>query len=171
MAIHYWLRDATGTVVEVAGRIRALTEDDSVNAEEGSVGMFRVEIDDPDGTYRVGGHRLFYVTEDTADPMDQILALGYTQERVISRGDLVEGYGTSGRVIAVDVADANTILSRRVMTGSDANRPAETDVARVRWLVMTNEASLIVDSRYLDDSGPKNMDAACLLYTSPSPRD
>lgn len=160
MAIKYYVRDATGTVVEVAGRIRALTTDSTVNAEEGSVGMFRVDIDDPDGSYRVGGHRIFYVVETDADPMDQIIAIGYTQERVISRGDLVEGMGTGGRVISVDVADLNTILSRRVMTGADANRPAETDVERVRWLVMTNEAALIIDSRYLDGSSPKNLDAA-----------
>lgn len=159
MAIRYYLRDATGTVVEVAGRIRALTADTSVNAEEGSVGMFRVEIDDPAGTYRVGGHRLLYVVETDADPMDQIIAFGYTQERVISRGDLIEGIGTGGRVISVDVADLNTILSRRVMTGADAKRPAETDVERVRWLVMTNEAALVVDSRYLDGSSPKQMEA------------
>lgn len=159
MAIKYYVRDATGTVVEVAGRIRALTTDSTVNAEEGSVGMFRVDIDDPDASYRVGGHRIFYVVETDADPMDQIIAIGYTQERVISRGDLIEGVGTGGRVISVDVADLNTILSRRVMTGADAKRPAETDVQRVRWLVMTNEAALIDDSRYLDGSQPKMMDA------------
>lgn len=160
MAIRYYLRDATGTNVEVTGRVRALSADFSVNAEEGSVGMFRVEFDDPDGTFRVGGHRGFSVNEDEAPLGDQRVVSGYTQERTIGRGDLVEALGTGGRVIAVDVADLNTVLSRRVMTGSDANRPAESDVARMQWAVLTNEASLIDDSRYLSTASPVLMDAA-----------
>lgn len=159
MTIHYYIRDAAGAMVEVT-RVRALTEDDSLNAEEGSVGVFRFAIDDPDGTTRVGGHRRCYVIEDEVIGDDQRIADGFTQERVISRGDLAEGLGTGGRVITVDVADLNTILSRRVMTGDDANRPAETDVSRMQWAVLTNEGSFIGDSRYLSEANPVMMNAA-----------
>jgi hypothetical protein len=65
----------------------------------------------------------------------------------------------------VTVNDINTLLARRIMVGSDCNRPAETDVERLQWLTGTTEQSFIDDATtFLDTSGPVNMDAADYRY-------
>jgi hypothetical protein len=45
------------------------------------------------------------------------------------------------------------------MVGNDCNRPAETDIQRLAWLLSTNEISPIGDDTYVNTSGAVPMDA------------
>ena len=58
-----------------------------------------------------------------------VIYVGYTADRGISRG---EYRSDTSRVWAINLVDINTVIDRRVMTGSDANRPAETLAAAIR---------------------------------------
>lgn len=137
-------------------RVRIYTLDVTQNAEEGSVATSTVLIDDPNGNLDIVGHRIFAVQETSITGDDEFVYVGYTAERKIIRGPYRNGVGRQWEVQLVDI---NTVLERRVMTGSDANRPAETDVQRVQWLEATNEGHLIADTRYLFTANPVNMDA------------
>ena len=61
-----------------------------------------------------------------------------------------------GRVWSVSHTDANTYWQMRVMVGQPtANRPAETDVERMQWLLATNEVAWALDDDDLRlDGGP-----------------
>src|SRR3990167_4797848 len=72
-----------------------------------------------------------------------------------------------GRRWTLTVADTNSLLSRRLITGADGERPAETDVARVQWLLDSNDAYLSNPqdnwenpSPYVDTTGAVSMSAA-----------
>jgi hypothetical protein len=62
------------------------------------------------------------------------------------------------------LTDINTPLGRRIMTGDDCNRPAETDVERIGWLIATTEQNFIDDTTLVDTSAPVAMDAADYRY-------
>ncbi len=65
----------------------------------------------------------------------QRLFTGYTGLRSIQRGQGDSLRTGAARRISVTLDDINSFLSFRVFTESDANRPAETDLARIRWLL------------------------------------
>lgn len=152
----YKFRAPNGTITDITSYFQLYTLDVATNAEEGSVAQSTVRADDPSGAFDIVGHRIFQITEDTATSSNTHIYVGYTAARRISRGDYRT---TTARVWDIDLVDLNSVLARRVMNGSDANRPAETDVARVQWLLGTNEASIIDDSLYLNTSGAVSMDA------------
>lgn len=154
-----WRQLDGGPIEVIDGRIRLNSVTTTVNAEEGSSGSWTVEIDDPDGDFDIVGHRCFVVWETDAPAGNQVIAVGYTQRRRVKHGDQ-SNLTETARVWEVDVWDLNTVLGRRIMTGSDCKRPAETDVARMQWAVLTNEAGLIDDDTYLSTAGPVDMDAA-----------
>jgi hypothetical protein len=159
MTLRYAWRNGDGDVEEFTDKVRNLTLNAAHQTEEASHATYTVLVDDPGGTFDVTGHRIIAIWEDDAsDEDDQYLAIGYAQRRRYSRADLIEGMGTGGRVIEIDVFDLNTILSRRVFRSGEADRPAETDVARMQWIRGTVEASLIDDDRYLSTATPVSMD-------------
>lgn len=158
MTTRFAWRNLANEIEEIEGRVRVRKLKAVHAVEEGSSPIWQVEIEDPDGDFDITGHRPFVVWDDEAeDPDDQYLAIGYTARRTWKRGP-AELTGAA-RVIVVDVADLNTVLGRRIMTGSDCKRPAETDVERMQWAILTNEAGLIDDSTYLSTASPVNMDA------------
>jgi len=158
MAPVYKFRSPAGVISDITTYFRLYKLDVATNAEEGTVAQSSIQADDPTGAFDIVGHRIFEVLEDTATGSNTQIYVGYTAGRRISRGDYHRT--SAGRVWDIDLVDINSVLSRRVMTGTDANRPAETDVARVQWLMTTNEAAIIVDSLYLNTSGGIAMDAA-----------
>lgn len=154
----YRFRNPAGVITDITSYFRLYDLDVSTNAEEGSVNQSTVTADDPTGAFDIVGHRIFEVLEDTATSSNTQIYVGYTAARRIHRGESTKT--AAARVWDIDLVDLNSVLSRRVMTGTDANRPAETDVERVRWLLSTNEAAIIDDSLYFDTSGAVPMDAA-----------
>lgn len=160
MSLEYYYRlpdGELGTVTDLNDdRVRLYTLDVTANAEEGSIGVSEVTLDDPEGDLTIPGHRVFGTLE-TALGSNGFVHVGYTGERKVNRGPYRIG---PGRQWKVQLTDINTVLDRRLMVGSDAKRPAETDVQRVLWLEATNEGDLIDDTRYLSTGSPVDMDAA-----------
>lgn len=157
MGVRYYVRAASGLNVEITDRIRDETLRVTSSAEQGAVAASEIVIEDPLGDIIIGGHRVIRAMESAAPVNDQIIWMGYTAERRIKRGNMPTAGGA--RLWEVSLVDINTILSRRLMEGADANRPAETDVARVQWVEATNEGSLIDDTTYLSTANPVAMDA------------
>ncbi len=155
----YWFRNEDGDLEEFTDRVQEGwaanpgTDGLVMNAEEGSVGSCSLKVEDPDGDWDFPrGHREVLVLEDD----DSVVYAGYTWVRTFERDLKRTG---AARVIIMDHVDLNTLLERRIMVGSDCNRPAETDVARITWLLSTAEASFITDDLYFSTDGPVNMDA------------
>ena len=109
------------------------------NAEEGSVGMSTLVVDDSAGNLTLKGHRRIYFVETSAPSGQQVIGNTYIGTKTIERGDWV--VGPLARTFSVQLADANTLIGRRLMVGGDANRRAETDVQRVQWLLTTTAAN------------------------------
>lgn len=167
MAWRYYYRDNDGVVTELTPNRVQVSYDPNhpgtdgfvMNAEEGSVGTSAITVNDPSGNFEVNGLRVFIVKETACagDAYDGIVYDGYTWVRTYSRD--VERVG-AGRTIEMQLSDINTLFERRIMVGADNNRPAETDVERITWLLSTSEASFIGDQTYFSTSLPTNMDAA-----------
>lgn len=160
MGLHFYVRSQDGTVTEYdAGRFRFLDLSVTQNAEEASVGTSSLVIHDPNGDLDIIGHRVFGIKEDAvAAASNQFVYVGYTAERKVRRGD--SELTGAARVWEVTLTDVNTVVDRRIMLGADANRPAETDVARMNWLLGTNEASRIDSTIYVSQANGVAMDKA-----------
>lgn len=130
----------------------------TLNAEEGSVGMSSLVVDDPSGNLVLNGHRRIYFVETAAPTGQQVIGNTYVGKKAVSRGDW--RVGPLARTYSVILADANTLISRRIVVGSDGSRPAETDVQRVQWLMTTTEANEFNGSTtYISTDSPISMDA------------
>lgn len=158
MTLRYWVRETTGgNLLEVTGRVRNYILDVTAKAEEGSVAISSIVIDDPLGDLVILPHKIFAIEETEAETStNRFVYVGYTGTRTISRGPYLTG---PGRIWTVELVDINSVLSRRVMTGGGNSRPAENDNTRVQWVENTSEGSLIDDDRYLSSSNPVAMDA------------
>ena len=172
MTLHVIYSNATGTTQDLAAldAIRLASPMDggeqgvslTANAEEGSVAISTLLVDDPGGTLNLVGHRRVYVYESAEDPLNQMIWTGFLGDRTVTRGE-GEFVLSADRRWSAALVEGNTILSRRIITGADGNRPAETDVARVTWLVASSYLSTVDNALgYLDTSGPIAMEAADL---------
>ena len=163
MALRWKLYRANIPEVDISDRVRADTISVRANAEEGSVPLSTIVVDDPDGSIDIPG--LFYTIdgyETEAPALDQRFYRGFVADRTVSRGESDKSYRTTdARQWAVQAADPNSLLSRRLLLGTDANRPVETDVARVQYLMTSPEMTTvgITNSTYIDTSGAIQMDA------------
>jgi hypothetical protein len=167
MSLRYYYRDNDGDLQEiltaddgVPGQfVRRMTISASASAEEGSVGTFELTVDDDDATFNVRGHRRVHIVEDAAagDAYGGVVWAGYTGDRDVFRGPKQIG---AERQWTLHLHDANTILDQRINVGNDHDRPAETDIERIRWILNTNEMLRVEnDETYIDDSDPVDMDA------------
>jgi hypothetical protein len=157
MSLTHFYRTDSGDILEITDYVRLYTFETTMQAEEGSHGTSVVTVDDPDGSLTIGGHRLFYSMETAATGSNAVTYVGYTADRDVNRGPYRNGVG---RVWDVSLVDVNTVLERRILTGSSANRPAETDVARMQWLFGTEEADIIDNvTDLVDVTGAVAMDA------------
>jgi hypothetical protein len=159
MSLHYYFRNADGDLEEITHRMRKYALTVTERAEEGQPASSTVLIDDPDGDFEIVGHRLFVIEEDEYPGDDNIIFEGYTYDQTIRRGDTHRT--GAAREWEVRLVDVNTVLSRRMLTedDDDADRPAETDIERLEWLISIHATELIDDTRYLDSTGPVDMDA------------
>jgi hypothetical protein len=165
MAFKYHFRDDGGDLVEFTSRVQLGfsehpgTDGLVMNAEEGSVGTSQLRVEDPNGDWDFPkGHRLVIVTEDecAGDDYGTAVYVGYTAARTFERDLNRTG---AARIITMDLVDINSVFERRIMAGAENNRPAETDVERITWLMTTNEAALIDDYLYFSTDDPVDMDA------------
>jgi hypothetical protein len=153
------------TSEDITDRVRLYTLDVTQNAEEGSVALSTITIDDPDGDYEIKGFRRLRIVE-TAMASNSLMANLWIVDRKIVRGP----YKTqAGRQWVCSVADMNSVPEFRIFHGTTANRPAETDVARIQWLMTTSElGSRVTNSQYINTSGAVPMDAVDYRGQKPS---
>lgn len=164
MPLRWQLTHGPSNTRDVSGNVRANTTSVKINAEEGSVAISAIVVDDPSGVLDIGGMHGFNATEtDVASATDNSFYRGFVADRGIDRGAADKSFRTgAARQWAVNSADHNERLSRRVLLGADANRPAETDVARVQYLMASPEMSTvgITESGYINTGSSVAMDAA-----------
>ncbi len=159
MSLVYWLQEPGGTLLDVTDRCQFDMEE---KAEEGSVAVNTLVIDDPLGDLDIFGHRILAVEETTAvDEDDRFVFVGFIGTVKTIRGPS-DRTGTARQYVC-EVSDANTILSRRVMRGDDNDRPEETDNERIEWVLTTHESNAIDDTRYVTSGDPWDMDEADYL--------
>jgi hypothetical protein len=157
--IHDYRNDA-GDIVDIIDRVNRLDVEHSQNAEQGTIATCELPVDDPDAAFAISGHRIVTARETAidaeSDPWGGYAWIGYSAERGIQRNEMRTG---AERGYAIQLADLNTVLERRLLLGTDCNRPAETDVERMTWLAGTNEMLLIDDTTYLSSEDPVDMEA------------
>jgi hypothetical protein len=165
VSFRYWYKNDDGDLVEFTDRVQVGwaanpgTNGLVMNAEEGSIGVCEIRVEDPDGDWAFPrGHRIVYVVEEDAeyDDFGGVVYKGYTAARTFERDIMRTG---AARIITMQLQDINIVFDRRIMAGSENNRPAETDVERIAWLLTTNEAALIDDDFYFSTDDPVDMDA------------
>lgn len=157
MSLHHIYSDTVGSTVDITAYCRLYRWSATTDAKEGSVGRSSVVVDDPDAILDFIGHRRYYAYEDLAAASNQVVYNGFIQNAKVSRGPYRTG---PGRIWTLELADQNALLHRRLMNGVDANRQAETDVARMTaWNSMT-ESNTIDDGLYFSSLHPVDMDAA-----------
>src|SRR5688572_19636466 len=113
-----------------ADRLRKYTFDVTQHAEEGSVAMSSIVLDDPEGDLDVTGWRRVWAYDDVATGSNSLIYHGWVGDKKVTRGPYRV---QSGRIWTISVADQNVTAGFRILTIEQANRPSETDVARVNW--------------------------------------
>jgi len=132
-------------------------------AELGSVGIAGIPFDDPAGTLTVTGWKTFVVNEGSGPTGQQRLWTGYIADRKYQRATGTSLITGASRLIDTSIVELNTMLSFRLFPPTDtaANRPAETDVARLQWLLTTTYlAPAVHDYGFVNTSGGVALDAA-----------
>jgi len=158
MALRAVYSNSVGSNVDISSRIRAYQLSVSQYAEEGSTAITQLQVDDPEGGINILGLRTITLTETAESSNQQVIGQWFTTDREVTRGESMRT--GAARVWHVNMADPNSIIARRIMRGSDANRPAETDVQRVQWLLSTVEfGNFVTTSRYVSTRFPVQMDA------------
>ncbi len=162
MSLVYWLQEPGGTLLDITDRCRLYQFDMEEKAEEGSVAVNTLVIDDPLGDLDIFGHRILAVEEtDAVDEDDRFVFVGFIGTVKTIRGPS-DRTGASRQYVC-EVSDPNTILSRRVMRGDDNDRPDESDNERIEWVLTTHESNAIDDTRYVTSGDPWDMDEADYL--------
>lgn len=153
-----WLYEAAvnGASDDISSRVRLYTADLVQNAEELSTAISQITVDDPSGNYDIVGWRRIRVHETLATGSNSLVANLWVADRTVVRMDPEV---SAARKWLVSVVDMNAVPRMRVMTTTTANRPAETDVARINWLLGTNEMSRVTVSEFVNSASPVQMDA------------
>jgi hypothetical protein len=149
-----------GTSVIRLGQIPGWISD----AELGAVGVCGVAFDDPAGTLRVTGWQTFTVDELDSPSGQQRIFTGYVVQRKYGRRPGTSLLVGASRSIDTTFSDLNVLLGFRLFkpTDTSANRPAETDIDRINWLLSSPYISAVYDLGLLNSSGPVALDAADL---------
>lgn len=154
-----WRPLSTDPAVEFTSGVQLYTFDMASNAEEGSVASSRMVVDDPAGALDFPPlTRIWSVETEVADSSNTFVHHGYIAERVIKRG--TSTLTSAARVWELTVVDENSVLTRRVLSNPNANRPAETDYERVLWLCNEADGQLLIDTtEFVFGASPVSMDA------------
>lgn len=129
-------------------------------AFRGQVGTGGIRIDDTAGSYTPPGQKAVTVVEGASSTTTRLFT-GYVAERGARQGPMAPGQ----RQWDVTFEDLNAFLDDHLL-GSDADREAETDVARVLWLVSALSA---VSVGHVPATNTVTMDA--IDYRGKNPRE
>lgn len=171
MTLRWYYSVDAATVLEITDRVRLPVDADGdgigvgAHAEEGSGWQGEINVDDPSGDLVMLCHRRIYAVQDAAPAGRQVIGNWFIADLDVDRGS---PFIAAARTWIVSMADLNSLLARRIFVGTDSNRPAETDVERIAWLLTTTELNtLSPDATYIDTTGGVAMDAAD--YTGQKP--
>lgn len=129
----------------------------SAHALLGQADSIHVLVDDPSMNLTIRGRKRWRMIEDACPTGNQVVWRGRVGEKVISRGS-----GTTfpfGRRWDVELIEDNTLATLRALTIATANRPAETDGARIAWLLTTPGFSGVIFDRGLVEASGVMLDA------------
>lgn len=127
-------------------------------ANRGQVGMGGFDVDDATNSLTIPALKGVLFNEPAAGIANQRTFTGFTHDRTTERGpNKVAGQRQWG----VEVLDLNTLADDYILTAAEsADRPAETDYARVVWLLTTRFNTVAgVASGVVPNSNTANMDA------------
>ncbi len=149
---HYNGVDLGNTTVRL-GSISGLT----TQANQGAYATSDISFDDPDGTLDIPAFRTFAMYEP--DCSNDICYVGFGADRSYARADsLITG---AARRITLTVLDQNASLSFRLITHNTFHykRPAETDIERIHWLLVSGAIAQLHDNGLIDEANPVNLSA------------
>lgn len=139
------VRNNEGDLIELARFLNRTGWQVTQHAEEGTVGISTLYMDDLDESvwdtlgYNVGGRRQIRLVDFDSG---EIVHFGYTGRRGIKRK--YNEYGNPvGRAWSIEVIDPNIYFTRRVLTHHSAKRPRESDLDRITWLIGAPEWDII----------------------------
>lgn len=162
--VEFYQRTNDGHIALITDRIERTNLELVTHAEEGDAAECSLLIKDVDSSFAIRGWRKVYAVHPdinaSTDMSAGVVWVGYTGPREIRRDEGARI--ATQRWIDMNMVDLNTVLTRRLMLGDDAKRPAETDLERIAWLLGTSEASLIDDDTYVSTTGGVAMDKADL---------
>lgn len=138
---------------ELAGATRLGNFSFSSAAHKGEVGDGGFDFDNPTSAANIVGLKSFTAEEDDSTPA--LFFSGFIADRGIGRGPFRVDSDSQWQTAVVDI---NSYLDDIVLRADDANRPAETDVARITWLL--GSGALAVADTYFITSSPVDMDPA-----------
>jgi hypothetical protein len=132
------------------------------NAEEGTVATSSLLVEDSGGTLDIVGQRRWWAYETAEEDGNKIIACGFVGDREIGRDVGAEPFMVDDdRRWSVGLVDKEQILSDRVLSGPTTDRPAETDIARLTWLLSSGFLSGVGNTlSYIDTIGAVDLSAA-----------
>lgn len=113
--------------------IRLADFDFAEAARNGEVATGGFELDSENAATDINSHWPIRVRDTAASSND--VFNGYIADKTITRGPFAID---RDRQFDVNTVDLNTLLIDDIITGASGNRPEETDIARVTWLVGTS---------------------------------
>lgn len=169
MAIRYYYMNPSAVAVELTSRIwTALTWHSS--AEELNAVQCEWVIEDPASDLLLYPFRRVYVVDDAAPAGHTVIGMGSIIDVHIRRSE-VYGRTATSRAWHLTITDLNYNATRFLLDGDDtASRPDETDLARLTWLLATNDvqASGMGDSTaFQDTTGGVALDGYNFITSSP----
>jgi hypothetical protein len=157
MSARLYIRNDAGSLEQIANfPSEGWTIEES--AEEGNSSSSTIYIPDPDLAYVFTAHRRFVLYEDESEDTNEVLASGFVTNITVGRKG-GEYFEPLGRVHTLQLNDMNTLWGNRILRGTDTDRSAETDVARMTWLVATEEMGYFDTTTYLSAANTANLDA------------
>lgn len=142
-----WSEDLGAAVVRL-GSISGLAG----SADVGGTAAAQLSFDDPDGTAghssdALTGWKFIFVDEPTAASGNQRIAPYLVGAREYTHASSETDSLRTGvsRHIETELKGINELLSLAKLTGSDANRPAESPAARLSWILSSAYLSAYVD--------------------------
>ena len=102
-------------------RVRLYTFDTTENAEEGSIEVSTIAIDDPNGDLDIVGHRIVAVQEtEVSASSNSFVYLGYAAERKVSRGLEVEleWVGECGTPAMIEISSGSPRIWSRMFVAA-----------------------------------------------------
>lgn len=167
MTLHLSYESLSGVITDLAAtdHIRLPDLEVTMHAEEGVVGRSSITVEDVGGALDLTAWRRIWLWESAESPGNQVIGTFRVTDREIGRkGGIDDQVVSTDRWWKLGLVDHNTFLQHRVITRADGDRPAETDIQRLNFLLNSNYYTQNVDNTggYISTSGPVQLDKADL---------